>query len=393
MYLEEGLIHPEQCLDEQRRQQEGQEEEEEEFDHFERLPDSLLLTIFNKIAEIKALGKCCAVSKRFNSVASQVDNVVVRVDCVLSGEDTNCSSKASKGLVSSLVKLVYGSLLRPFQVLQQMLSFSAGGKKSSGSRPVSATEVSHHSPGEVLRNFKEIQTLRIELPGGELGLEEDIVLKWKAEFGSTVQSCVMLGAYREKVADVKPLESKEAAEEVKVGDCDQHEGEREQQQQQQDDNGSIPETFYTDGSLKSRVVWTISSLIAASARHFLLQQIIAEHPTLERLLLTDADGQGTLCMSKEQLCEFRDSPIAAASVSSNRTQVPALNMKLWYAPLLPLPDGTLLRGATLVAIRPSDTPAPKDLQSLVAGAFQEPYASAASLLVKRRTYLLEMNAF
>ncbi|EFJ05914.1 hypothetical protein SELMODRAFT_136272 [Selaginella moellendorffii] len=373
MYLEEGLIHPEQCLDEQRRQQEGQEEEEEEFDHFERLPDSLLLTIFNKIAEIKALGKCCAVSKRFNSVASQVDNVVVRVDCVLSGEDTNCSSKASKGLVSSLVKLVYGSLLRPFQVLQQMLSFSAGGKKSSGSRPVSATEVSHHSPGEVLRNFKEIQTLRIELPGGELGLEEDIVLKWKAEFGSTVQSCVMLGAYREKVADVKPLESKEAAEE--------------------DDNGSIPETFYTDGSLKSRVVWTISSLIAASARHFLLQQIIAEHPTLERLLLTDADGQGTLCMSKEQLCEFRDSPIAAASVSSNRTQVPALNMKLWYAPLLPLPDGTLLRGATLVAIRPSDTPAPKDLQSLVAGAFQEPYASAASLLVKRRTYLLEMNAF
>ena len=57
-----------------------------------------------------------------------------------------------------------------------------------------------------------------------------------------------------------------------------------------EDTGNIPESFYTNGGLKLRVVWTISSLIAASARHFLLQNIISEHPTLENLILTDTLG-------------------------------------------------------------------------------------------------------
>ncbi|BFG35744.1 hypothetical protein CerSpe_220180 [Prunus speciosa] len=61
-----------------------------------------------------------------------------------------------------------------------------------------------------------------------------------------------------------------------------------------DDNGSIPDSFYTNAGLKLRVVWTISSLIAASARHYLLQPIISEHKMLDSLVLTDADGQGVL---------------------------------------------------------------------------------------------------
>jgi len=47
-----------------------------------------------------------------------------------------------------------------------------------------------------------------------------------------------------------------------------------------DDNGNIPESFYTNGGLKLRVVWTIRSLIIASARNYLLQNIISDHPTL-----------------------------------------------------------------------------------------------------------------
>ncbi|KAI4962723.1 hypothetical protein ZWY2020_025893 [Hordeum vulgare] len=45
----------------------------------------------------------------------------------------------------------------------------------------------------------------------------------------------------------------------------------------------MPESFYTNGGLKLRVVWTISSLIAASTRHYLLRSIIKEHPTLVSL--------------------------------------------------------------------------------------------------------------
>ncbi|KAK8655248.1 hypothetical protein V6N13_107836 [Hibiscus sabdariffa] len=70
-----------------------------------------------------------------------------------------------------------------------------------------------------------------------------------------------------------------------------------------DDNGSIPESFYTNKGLK--LVWKISSLIAASTRHYLLQPIIAEHKTLDSLILTDADGQGVLRMNRDQLDELR----------------------------------------------------------------------------------------
>lgn len=161
-----------------------------------------------------------------------------------------------------------------------------------------------------------------------------------------------------------------------------------------EDNGSIPESFYTNGGLKLRVVWTISSLIAASARHYLLQPIISEHKTLDSLVLTDADGQGVLCMNREQLEELRVKPLSASS-ASKRTLVPALNMRLWYAPFLELPDGTVLKGATLVATRPSEQSVQKDFSDglWVSSAFEEPFGTAARMLVKRRTYCLEMNSF
>jgi hypothetical protein len=159
-----------------------------------------------------------------------------------------------------------------------------------------------------------------------------------------------------------------------------------------EDNGSIPESFYTNGGLKLRVVWTISSLIAASARHYLLQPIIAEHKTLDSLVLTDTDGQGVLFMNRDQLEELRVKPLSASS-ASKRTLVPALNMRLWYAPTLELPDGTVLKGATLVAIRPSESKKEVCDVSWVSSAFDEPYGIAAKMLVKRRTYCLEMNSF
>ncbi|KAL3687640.1 hypothetical protein R1sor_013949 [Riccia sorocarpa] len=350
------------------------------IDHSDRLPDSLLLVILNKVTDIKALGRCCAVSRRFNALAPLVDNVVVKVDCVISGEE---NSVKGRGLLS-IVRSFVGSLLKPIQALQHIL-----GPK----RTILATEISHHSPGEVLRNFREIKNLRIELPAGELGIEDGVLLKWKAEFGSTLESCVILGA----AALVKGTEvEKNGAKSDRLKQwfadvrTDPATGEN-GLPSQPDDTGVIPPSFYTDGGLKLRVVWTISSLIAASARHYLLQQIISDHPTLESLVLTDANGQGMLCMSKEQLREFRNKP-PAPSTSSNRTQVPALNMKLWYAPYLELSGGTGLKGATLVDIRPSDQPPQKDLEPGVVKAFEEPYRTAAGILANRRTYLLEMNS-
>ncbi|KAJ7537532.1 hypothetical protein O6H91_11G010900 [Diphasiastrum complanatum] len=350
-------------------------------DNFDRLPDSLVLAVFNRLADIKALGRCCAVSRRFNYLAPQVDNVVVKVDCVISGEENGSLTVKGRGILAHFLRFFYGSILKPFQTLQQHL---VGGAKKS-----KAGDVSHHSPGEVLKNFKDIQSLRIELPGGELGIEQGVLLKWKADFGSTLESCAILGASSLVKVKNKAIAERLGREKAREGSEEAHVSGT---PPYQDDNGSIPESFYSDGRLKMRVVWTISSLIAASARHYLLQQIIFDHPTLESLVLTDADGQGTLCLNSEQLKEFRRKPLAT-SASSNRTQVPALNIKLWYAPSVELPDGTCLKGATLVAIRPSDQPPQKNCEDFLPSAFEEPFKAAVNLLIRRRTYLLEMNSF
>ncbi|KAK6917155.1 F-box domain [Dillenia turbinata] len=367
------------------------------IDYFDRLPDSLLLLIFNKICDVKALGRCCIVSRRFHSLIPQVENVVVKVDCVISDDDSTASSATNpaadncnrngNGPFSNLVRLFYSGIIKPLQNLGQFLTAPKRftNPSSSGSSSVDdddASEdqngvVTHHSPTQVLKNFNEIRLLKIELPTGELGIEDGVLLKWRADFGSTLDNCVILGASAilENSQDVI---------------CNTTGGGIE-------DNGSIPESFYTNGGLKLRVVWTISSLIAASARHYLLQPIISEHKTLESLVLTDGDGQGVLCMNREQLDELRVKPLSASS-ASKRTLVPALNMRLWYAPLLGLPNGIVLKGATLVAIRPSEQAGvvvKKEISDggWLSSAFEEPFGTAARMLVKRRTYCLEMNSF
>uniref|UniRef100_A0A0A9GPA8 Uncharacterized protein n=1 Tax=Arundo donax TaxID=35708 RepID=A0A0A9GPA8_ARUDO len=213
-------------------------------------------------------------------------------------------------------------------------------------------------------------------------MDDGVMLKWKANFGSMLGSCVILGA------------SSAGSDGAGAGTAPAVDSGR----SDPDDSGSIPESFYTNGGLKLRVVWTISSLIAASARHYLLQPIIADHTTLESLDLTDADGQGVLTMDKLQLQELRVRPISA-SVDSHRTLMPALSTQLWYAPCIELPGGLVLNGATLVAIKPSDEATMDTVgngaaeSAWVLDAFEEPYRTAVSMLLKRRIYSLEMNSF
>lgn len=341
-----------------------------EQDQFDRIPDSLVLLILNKIADVQSLGRCSAVSKQFNSLVPLVHDVYVKIDQVVSVDGDyddafNPSSLKPQNLFSHFLKLMIFTLLKPFHHLRN----THGGNKPLFPR------LSHHSPAQVLKNFTHIHNLTIELPAGDVGTEEGVLLKWRAEFGSTLQNCVILGGTR--------VDRKLASTELETG---------------LEDNGSIPESFYTNGGLKLRVVWTISSLIAASTRHYLLRPIIKDHPTLKSLVLTDADGQGTLSMGVDQLKEFREKPLAA-SASSNRTQVPASNMKLRYAPYLELPGGMGLQGATLVAIKPSSVASSgshssrKEADAFVCGAFDGPYKAAVKALMKRRTYLLEMNGF
>jgi hypothetical protein len=386
-------------------------------DHFDRLPDALLLVIFNRIGDVKALGRCSLVSRRFHELVPLVDSVLVRVDCVIPDEPPSSSSSPSapssptasvraRGIFSQIARIVLGGIVKPIQALGQILSpaNSASGfpassasspSSSSSSSPLPPGDVSHHSPSEVLRSFKELRHLRIELPAGELGMDDGVMLKWKADFGSTLGSCVILGASSAS-ASASPLPSSASSD--SASSAPSVDGGDRTEPDECDDSGSIPESFYTNGGFKLRVVWTISSLIAAASRHYLLQPIIADHRMLESLDLTDADGQGVLTMDKCQLQELRVRPVST-SRGSHRTLMPELSMWLWYAPCIELPGGLVLNGATLVAIKPSEEGTGDTVWNGAAGAawvldaFEEPYRTAVRMLLKRRTYSLEMNSF
>jgi hypothetical protein len=384
-------------------------------DHFDRLPDALLLVIFNRIGDVKALGRCSLVSLRFHELVPLVDSVFVRVDCVIPDEPPSSSSPSTpfsptasvraRGVFSQIARIVLGGIVKPIQALGQILSpaNSASGfpassdsspSSSSSSLPLPLADVSHHSPSEVLRSFKELRHLRIELPAGELDMDDGVMLKWKADFGSTLGSCVILGA---SSASASASVSPSSADSDSTSTAPSVDGGRTEPDECVD-SGSIPESFYTNGGFKLRVVWTISSLIAAAARHYLLQPIIADHKTLERLDLTDADGQGVLTMDKCQLQELRVRPVST-SRGSHRTLMPELSMWLWYAPCIELPGGLVLNGATLVAIKPSEEGTGDTVWNGAAGAawvldaFEEPYRTAVRMLLKQRTYSLEMNSF
>lgn len=337
-------------------------------DHFDRVPDSLVLLIFNKLADARALGRCSAVSRRFSALVPLVDDACLRIDRVIPADAADAGLPRPRAALSHLLKSVLLAVLKPFAHCDA---------KSASPQKHAHQQQQHHSPAQVLRNFSSIRSLRMELPVSDVGTDDGVVLRWKAVFGSTLQSCVILGGTR--VDRAGPPHAPSSGSAPPAGD---------------DDGGSIPESLYTNGGLKLRVVWTISSLIAAATRHYLLREIVKEHPTLERVALTDAGGQGTLSMGRDQLREFRDRPLAAApAAAANRTQVPACNMKLRYAPLLELSDGTRIHGATLVVIKPVGDAGGKDLDELGAGAFDGPLREAVAALGKRRAYLLEMNGF
>ncbi|CAD6236575.1 unnamed protein product [Miscanthus lutarioriparius] len=411
-----------------RRQQKQQLEEEvgcpcggfEAADQFERLHDVVLLDVLNRIGDVKALGRCALVSRRFHALVPLVDSVFVRVDCVIHDDQPPSSSSSSsagaapgspphqapapaargRGALAHIARVLLGGIARPIHALGQILSPAAAAVSRRSEPPLPASppapvaDVSHHSPSEVLHSFKELRRLHIELPTGELGIDDGVLLKWKADFGSTLGSCVILGA--SSVSSKPPTGSTQAETAAADSAATAPDTSRETEEP-----GSLPDSLYTNGGLKLRVVWAISSLIAASARHYLLHPIICNHETLESLDLTDADGQGVLTMDRRQLQELRKRPVSPSG-SSHRTLMPALSMRLHYAPLIELPGGTLLKGATLVAIRPSED-ALREGQGVgaagpvgtcwISEAFEEPYRTAAKVLLKRRAYCLEMNSF
>lgn len=356
------------------------------MDGFDRIPDPLILFIFNSISDVKTLIRCRAVSKRFNSLVPQTESLLLKVDCVISPESDE-SGTPFLNFFKTIVKSV-----------RNLVSLSAKTHPELQNLPAR----SHNCPAHILRGFERIRDLVIELPAGDLKLDRNAVVKWKAEFGKTLKNCVIL-AFRDIKASTSTQTPAEFAD------------------------------FDFAGGLKLRVVWTISALIAASARHYLLRELVEEHEEIEKLVLTDKEGEGTLVMNKEGLAELRAAG-GVAQVSEHkewaahyrgwdqeskgsRTMVPSVRMRMRHVPRTELQSGEWLDGATLVVVRPTTFVSKDgvaevevdeegqpidDVVEDVAGdvnlallAFEGDgvCGEAVQALVNTRSYHLEMNSF
>ncbi|KAB2023784.1 hypothetical protein ES319_D06G043000v1 [Gossypium barbadense] len=302
------------------------------MDGFDQLPDSLILLIFNSVSDVKSLIRCRSVSKRFNSLVPQTDSILLKIDRVISSESD------SDSLFLTLLKSFFNFILP---------------KPTQSPLP----NRTHTYPAQILSRFQRIRELHVELPAGDLQLEKGTVVKWRAEFGETLKTCVIFG--------------------FRLG----HDGNY--------------ETEFA-GGLKRRVMWTISALMAASVRHFLLREVVREHKGMEELVITDREGEGEVVMEEQGLREWREARESHVRVEEEeeergRTVVPSVRMRMRHEPRL---------GATLVVVRAvkdgthNGREADVEDADLAVRAFGNGvYGDAVRELLKARSYLLEMNSF
>ncbi|KAK2641054.1 hypothetical protein Ddye_022817 [Dipteronia dyeriana] len=342
----------------------------EESDHFDRLPDEVILLIFHSIGDAVSLLRCLCVCKRFSCLVPRVRSLH------LSLPRRKPISRPSS-LFNCFTLFFSKFISKPLKHLCRI-------------KPSSFTSSHSNSINRVLGNFREINSIHIKLPfyggtdqcGGVAADGFDYLVKWKAEFGRALKSCVIMGA--------NSLQ--------RIGE------ERETEQVQEEEQVELE--LLTDRELRLRVVWIISSLISASARHHFLKQVLSDHPMLRSVVVSDGNNQGKLCMGKEQLVEMRDSMEESLMVvGSNpntstwleRTPVPELSIKMSHVRVLELPEtGYKMRGATLVEVRAvSGEMKGNEGDSGFDGEGEEKAFGEAvrEMLKVKKSYVMTMNAF
>ncbi|CAA7047916.1 unnamed protein product [Microthlaspi erraticum] len=322
------------------------------MDVFDGLPDPIIIDILNKVGDVKTLLRCTSLSKRFHSLVPQSESLFLRLD---HHQDSDSHSDPP-------VSNIFQSLFKSFHGFFSLFSKPA--------KPIPVTSLSPDIPSKILSRFDRIKNLEVELPGGDVNLEKGEAVKWKAEFGKTLKTCVIV-AFRSSATVSSSSPDDESDAEFVTG-------------------------------LKTRVVWTISALMSASSRHYLMREVVKEHEEMESLVMRDGGGEGTVVMQSEGMREFRKSGEARVEeeeeerVEKNkRSVVPSVKMSMRHAPSLKLKSGICLESATLVVVRPSEGYSDVGDDELATEAFAGDclYGEAVVALLKRKKNALEMNSF
>ncbi|XP_062110884.1 F-box protein At1g30200-like [Humulus lupulus] len=350
-------------------------QEQEGEDCFDRLPDDLLLVIFNKVLDARSLVRCLSISKRFNSLIPHVDAIFLSLP-----RKTPPKKPLFKNLLNNYIP-------KSIRFLHKIVA--------PNSKPTTR-KVLYYPPNEALKGFKETKSLHLEFPCTIGDQNDESLLKWTAEFGTNLQSCVILGG--NSIKKGKLLKNDNLEKENDNGSC----------------KSSSPsqQPLLSDEELMLRIRWMISSLITASARHFMLKRVVGDFPALANVVVSDESKRGKLHIGAEQLAEMRsnsanDESSKELESSLERSVVPDTNMKMWYVPQLELPgSGCMITGATLVVIRPTSDDrviikkGSVDDGDMLGGGFDGSEGektilgeAVGEMIKMKNTYVMEMTSF
>ncbi|XP_076888405.1 F-box protein At4g18380-like [Bidens hawaiensis] len=260
--------------------------EHQQLDVFDTLPDALVFEIFNRVEDAKSLSACAVLCKRFGHLVAQTHNVSLEITPRNTRPELTSGSSwdmnKSKGFVGRFV-------LKPIHALFHRI-VSRKSKTCSNCCDDDEDNM-FRLPNDLLKSFMEIRSLSVKLPGhdGDISPENSsgALLKWKAEFGKELESCVILGATGFHKSEPKPKTDVEPIPPVSAS------------------------AHLTNKQLKKRVIWTISCLIASSARHHMLKQIISSNQTIRDVKIIDGSKQGNIQMTEKQVVELRSTMVGS----------------------------------------------------------------------------------
>ncbi|KAF7119519.1 hypothetical protein RHSIM_Rhsim13G0214200 [Rhododendron simsii] len=290
--------------------------EEAAENQFHRLPDDVVVGIFEKVSDIECLCRCFLVSKRFSSLILRVQTVSIKgvtLDCKSSksGKGTQTINPfGGNGLLGKFSNLV----LKPFRYLHKLAL----------SPPPS---LQFNIPGlAFLALLKQVRSLNLEVIS-DFDADNDCVFKWGADFTAEHPSVTFLFA--------KSL-SKMTTE-----------------LQEEDEDGSENRRI-TREELLPRASLAFECIEGASRWLGILSHVVTKYPMLQNLTISDSMNKGVkLRLGGEKLVEYRNAFDLDKVVSLSDSWTPEY-MRVGFVPVLPLPmSGYVMKVVTIFNFRMS----------------------------------------
>ncbi|KAG5517430.1 hypothetical protein RHGRI_037989 [Rhododendron griersonianum] len=277
-----------------------EKKKKKEENQFHRLPDDVVLHIFNKLSDITWLCRCFVVSKQFSSLIPRVQTVSFRSK--IWNSVLNSCSVSRKFEERNSKRKVSENFLKPLGCLKNL--------PPSPSSRLNFPDFAFH--------LKQIQSVNIELPFDFIGNNDSVLKYWGAKFTTKLNRFTVL--YATSLSKMVEFE------------------------EQEEDNDGIKENEIT-----SRVNLAVEYVRDAMCLVVILFSIIPKYPMLQRISITDSKNKRVkLCLGGEKFVGCRNAFNICSMISSKRAEGWTMNKKGGgYMPVLRLPNsGHVMKGVT-----------------------------------------------